>query len=82
MQASEDSKMHQPSAAQENPKDCLTCRLVGSATFLSVGGYALWQSRGAAPGTRAQKLFLSVMGVGQDPILPSARSHKFTWFFT
>ncbi|KXN90139.1 hypothetical protein AN958_04629 [Leucoagaricus sp. SymC.cos] len=45
-------------------KDCLSCRIVGSATFAGVGIYALLQSRAAAPGTPAQKRIIGGLGVG------------------
>ncbi|KAJ8076962.1 hypothetical protein PM082_001385 [Marasmius tenuissimus] len=45
------------------PKDCLSCRIVGTTTLTGVGGYALWQSRAVAPGTPLQKRFMSGVGV-------------------
>lgn len=45
-------------------KDCLSCRIVGSATFAGVGIYALLQSRASAPGTFAQKRIIGGLGVG------------------
>ncbi|KAK7472960.1 hypothetical protein VKT23_001064 [Stygiomarasmius scandens] len=44
-------------------KDCPTCRLVGTATFATVGGYALWQSRAVAPGTPLQKRMMAGVGI-------------------
>ncbi|THV06717.1 hypothetical protein K435DRAFT_452285 [Dendrothele bispora CBS 962.96] len=44
-------------------KDCPTCRIVGTATFTTVGGYALWQSRAVAPGTPLQKRMMAGVGV-------------------
>jgi len=50
--------------ALPNPKDCLSCRIVGSGTFGAVGTYALWQSRAAAPGNPGQKRIVAGLGVG------------------
>lgn len=47
-------------------KDCLSCRIVGSATFAGVGIYALRQSRASAPGTLAQKRIIGGLGVGMS----------------
>ncbi|ESK91020.1 hypothetical protein Moror_16325 [Moniliophthora roreri MCA 2997] len=45
------------------PKDCLSCRIVGTGTLMGVGGYALWQSRATAPGTPLQKRVMGGVGV-------------------
>jgi hypothetical protein len=45
-------------------KECLSCRIIGSATFAGVGLYALRQSRASAPGTPAQKRIIGGLGVG------------------
>lgn len=45
-------------------KECMSCRIVGSATFAGVGIYALLQSRASAPGTPAQKRIIGGLGVG------------------
>lgn len=50
-------------------KDCLSCRIVGSATFAGVGVYALRQSRASAPGTPAQKRIIGGLGVGMSGTL-------------
>ncbi|PFH52055.1 hypothetical protein AMATHDRAFT_2538 [Amanita thiersii Skay4041] len=50
-------------STSEAKQDCLGCRVVGSATFASVGAYALWQSRAAAPGTLLQKRITTVLGL-------------------
>jgi hypothetical protein len=49
-------------SSSERSKDCLGCRIVGSATFATVGTYALWQSRATAPGSPAQKRIVAVLG--------------------
>ncbi|KAH6914213.1 hypothetical protein BKA70DRAFT_1558206 [Coprinopsis sp. MPI-PUGE-AT-0042] len=64
MEAPSADTKHPPHASQDIAKDCLTCRVVGTGTFLGVGGYALWQSRSVAPGTPMQKRFLALMGIG------------------
>ncbi|KAJ3787301.1 hypothetical protein GGU10DRAFT_244439, partial [Lentinula aff. detonsa] len=46
------------------PGDCISCRIVGTGTFATVGGYALWQSRAVAPGTPMQKRVMAGVGVG------------------
>lgn len=38
--------------------------MVGSATFATVGTYALWQSRAAAPGSPLQKRVVAGFGLG------------------
>ena len=48
-----------------NPKECLSCRLIGTGTLGGVGSYALWQSRAAAPGSLGQKRAIAGLGVGQ-----------------
>jgi hypothetical protein len=45
-------------------KECLSCRIVGSATFAGVGIYALAQTRRSAPGSLAQKRIVGGLGVG------------------
>ena len=47
------------------PKECLSCRLVGTGALGGVGSYALWQSRATAPGSLAQKRVVAGLGVGQ-----------------
>ncbi|KAF9467349.1 hypothetical protein BDZ94DRAFT_1305429 [Collybia nuda] len=44
-------------------QDCLSCRIVGTGTFATVGTYALWQSRAAAPGSPGQKKIVAGLGV-------------------
>ncbi|KAH7876837.1 uncharacterized protein C8R40DRAFT_1002326, partial [Lentinula edodes] len=46
------------------PGDCISCRIVGTGTFATVGGYALWQSRAVSPGTPMQKRVMAGVGVG------------------
>lgn len=50
--------------AHQSPKECISCRIVGTATFAGVGTYALYQSRAAAPGTPTQKRLVGGLGVG------------------
>lgn len=45
-------------------KECLSCRLIGTATLGGVGSYALWQSRATAPGSLGQKRVVAGLGVG------------------
>ncbi|KAJ4500285.1 hypothetical protein C8R41DRAFT_751910 [Lentinula lateritia] len=45
--------------------DCISCRIVGTGTFATVGGYALWQSRAVSPGTPMQKRVMAGVGVGE-----------------
>jgi len=45
------------------PKECLSCRLVGTGALGGVGSYALWQSRATAPGSLAQKRVVAGLGV-------------------
>ncbi|KAG7090929.1 hypothetical protein E1B28_010002 [Marasmius oreades] len=49
--------------ASTRPKDCLSCRVIGTTTLTGVGGYALWQSRTIAAGTPLQKRLMSGVGV-------------------
>ncbi|KAJ6544304.1 hypothetical protein B0H19DRAFT_299136 [Mycena capillaripes] len=43
-------------------RDCLACRITGTATFTGVGIYALWMSREAAPGSRGSKKLVALFG--------------------
>lgn len=47
------------------PKECLSCRLIGTGALGGVGSYALWQSRATAPGSLGQKRVVAGLGVGQ-----------------
>lgn len=49
---------------QRSSEDCPSCRMVGSATFATVGTYALWQSRAAAPGSPSQRRIVAGLGLG------------------
>lgn len=53
------------SGEQQSPKDCLSCRIIGTGTLGGVGIYALWQTRLAAPGTPLQKKGLAIVGIGE-----------------
>ena len=56
----------QPGLAEiTKPKECLSCRLIGTGALGGVGSYALWQSRATAPGSLGQKRVVAGMGVGQ-----------------
>ncbi|KAJ7594654.1 hypothetical protein C8J56DRAFT_927300, partial [Mycena floridula] len=52
------------SGAAARPKDCISCRIIGTATFATVGGYALYNSRAAATGGILQKRIMMGFGVG------------------
>ncbi|KAF7782404.1 hypothetical protein Agabi119p4_1780 [Agaricus bisporus var. burnettii] len=43
-------------------KECMSCRIIGSATFAGVGIYALLQTRRSAPGSFAQKRIIGGLG--------------------
>jgi hypothetical protein len=45
-------------------RECMSCRIIGSATFAGVGIYALLQTRRAAPGSFAQKRLIGGLGIG------------------
>jgi hypothetical protein len=47
------------------PKECLSCRLIGTGILGGVGSHALWQSRASAPGSLGQKRAVAGVGVGQ-----------------
>ena len=51
------------------PKECLSCRLIGTGALGGVGSYALWQSRATAPGSLGQKRVVAGLGVGQKSTL-------------
>jgi hypothetical protein len=55
------------SEASPKYKDCPLCRIVGSATFATIGTYALWQSRAAAPGSPLQRRMVAGLGLGMRP---------------
>jgi predicted ribosomally synthesized peptide with SipW-like signal peptide len=70
------SEIHPPKSNKQpgfvdrtQPKECLSCRLIGTGALGGVGSYALWQSRATAPGSLGQKRVVAGLGVGQ----------KFTW---
>ncbi|KAF8160913.1 hypothetical protein B0H34DRAFT_357726 [Crassisporium funariophilum] len=52
-----------PVNLQSNPKECLSCRIIGTGATAGVGSYAIWQSRTTAQGSRAQKNILAGLGV-------------------
>ena len=57
------------------PKECPSCRLIGTGALGAVGSYALWQSRATAPGSLGQKRVVAGLGVGQKITLLSVLSH-------
>ena len=66
----------QPSFIERpKPAECLSCRLVGTGALGSVGSYALWQSRAAAPGSLGQKRAVAGLGIGQIFALLPVLSH-------
>lgn len=65
----------QPSLVDRtNPKECLSCRLIGTGALGGVGSYALWQSRATAPGSLGQKRVVAGLGVGQ-------KLHVIAWYY-
>ncbi|KAI0640418.1 hypothetical protein C8Q79DRAFT_921493 [Trametes meyenii] len=46
-----------------NPKDCLACRVIGTAALGGTGIYALNQSRAHAPGSVVGKRIMAGVGV-------------------
>ena len=61
--------------SRTKPKECLSCRLIGTGALGGVGSYALWQSRATAPGSLGQKRVVAGLGVGQKITLLSVLSH-------
>lgn len=51
------------------PKECLSCRVIGTGALGGVGSYALWQSRATAPGSLGQKRIVAGLGVGKKIML-------------
>ncbi len=52
-----------PVELQQNPKDCLACRVIGTGALGGVGIYALNQSRAHAPGSVVGKRIMAGVGV-------------------
>ena len=52
------------------PKECLTCRIVGTGALAGVGIYALKASRPHAPGSVIGKRITAGVGVGMSKIFP------------
>ncbi|KAI0824529.1 hypothetical protein BC628DRAFT_1322200 [Trametes gibbosa] len=48
---------------QQNPKDCLACRVIGTVALGGVGVYALERSRAHAPGSLVGKRIMAGVGV-------------------
>lgn len=49
-------------------QECLSCKVIGTGVLAGTGAYAIWQSRGAAPGSLGQKRIVAVLGVGKFAI--------------
>lgn len=49
--------------ADLRPKECLTCRVIGTAALAGVGVYALNQTRPHAPGSIMGKRVMAGVGV-------------------
>lgn len=47
-----------------NPKECLSCRIMGTGVMAGTGSYAIWQARAAAPGSPGQKKIIAGLGLG------------------
>jgi len=47
-----------------NPKECLSCRVMGTGVLAGTGAYAIWQSRATAPGSPGQKRIVAGLGLG------------------
>ncbi len=56
----------QKADATLNTKECLPCRIMGSGVMAGTGGYAIWQSRAAAPGSPGQKKIVAGLGLGSS----------------
>ena len=51
------------------PKECFTCRVIGTAALAGVGFYALNQTRPHAPGSIMGKRVMAGVGVCTSPCL-------------
>jgi hypothetical protein len=67
------------SIADSNPRDCLSCRIIGTAALGITGLYALNQARPHAPGSPLGKRLIGVTGLGGDQHFVSL---KLTLLFT
>ncbi|KAL7414555.1 hypothetical protein BDY24DRAFT_27382 [Mrakia frigida] len=75
-----------PSSSSSSPaveEDCISCRIIGGATFAGLGGYAMYESvyqgalkKGGEPKTRV--LTLGALGAGESsrPLFPLSSSSK------
>ncbi len=52
----------------QKTQECLSCRVIGTGVIAGTGAYAIWQSRGAAPGSLGQKRIVAGLGVGKPVI--------------
>lgn len=46
-----------------SPRDCLSCKIIGSGAFVATGLYALHASRSSAPGTVIGKRLMGGIGI-------------------
>ncbi|KAH8119628.1 hypothetical protein DFH11DRAFT_1723127 [Phellopilus nigrolimitatus] len=53
----------QSGAQPREREECLSCRLIGSASLGAVGAYALHQSRAHQPGSRVAKRVMAGVGI-------------------
>ncbi|KAF8875802.1 hypothetical protein CPB84DRAFT_1715272 [Gymnopilus junonius] len=50
-------------ALSSPPRECLSCRIMGTGILAGTGSYAIWQSRAAATGTPLQKKMVATVGL-------------------
>ncbi|KAF8197991.1 hypothetical protein BJ912DRAFT_952748 [Pholiota molesta] len=63
-QTSAQNNNHGNGGAPPNPKECLSCRIMGTGVLAGTGSYAIWQSRASAPGSPGQKKIVAGLGLG------------------
>lgn len=49
-----------------NPRECLSCRIMGTGVMAGTGSYAIWHARAAAPGSPGQKKIIAGLGLGES----------------
>ncbi|KDR75315.1 hypothetical protein GALMADRAFT_249341 [Galerina marginata CBS 339.88] len=56
----------QPGSSEQasKPKECLSCRVMGTGVLAGTGSYAIWQTRAVAPGSPGQKKIVAGLGLG------------------
>lgn len=57
---------HGNGGAPPHPKECLSCRIMGTGVLAGTGSYAIWQSRASAPGSPGQKKIVAGLGLGMS----------------